>query len=458
MSVPFFGVETGLRALRTAQAALDTASHNIANANTPGYSRQRVEFQQTEPYTLPSQWRQIGALQIGTGVAARAITQARDAALDTQLRGAYGDQGAMTAKQRALSEVEEAVGEPGPNGISAALARLFNSFQDLSVNPESTAARHAVTASAAGVTGVFRRIAGRLDDTEAGLQTRVQTGVAEVNDIARQIAQINTQIRKVLVQGDQPNDLRDQRNMLLDRLAKKANITTVANPDGTMSVAIGGTFVVQATEDAPLAGIADLTANGDLTGGELRGYLDAQAEVRAFAADLDGLANAFLTEVNTLHQNGLDKNGASGVALFTGANARDLTINPIVAADPDRVAAASNTLPFAVGNGENALVLAGLATRALTSGPLNNESLRDFWGGAASRLAVRVQSLDGDAESQDAFVRQFQSRREAISGVSLDDEMADLVKFQRAYQAAARIISMADELTGDLIASFGGRG
>ena len=459
MSIPTFGFETGLRGLRAAQAGLDTASHNIANVNTPGYSRQRAELTAGDPYTVPGWGHPAGgALQIGTGVLARAISQARDAGLDSQVRGAYSDQQAALARQGALSQVEEAVGEPGSTGINAALTRLFNNFHDLASHPESTPLRNTAVAGAQNVAGVFRRVAGRLEESADALAGQVTAGVAEVNDAAKRIALLNQEIRKAVAQGDQPNDLRDQRGLLLDQLAKKANTTVLPQADGTVSVQIGGVAVVRGADAIPVASIADLTAGGDLSSGELKGLVDAQADVAGVRAALDGFAGAFRDQVNALHQNGLDKNGVAGVALFTGTGADDMAVNAVVEADADRLAASANTSPFAVGNGDNALALADLATRKVSGGPVANETLRDFWGGEATRIGVQVKGLNGDTASHDAFVRQFENRREAVSGVSLDDEMADLIRFQRAYQAAARVISMADELAGSIIEMVGGRG
>ncbi len=458
MPDPFFGVESGLRALRTAQAAMDTASHNIANVNTPGYSRQRVEYQVTDPYTVPSQWYKIGALQIGTGVQARAITQARDNALDVQVRAGYSDREAQVALQGALTQVEEAVGEPGPNGVNAALTRLFNAFQDLANNAESAPLRSAVVAGAGTLTSTFRQVRERLENVEAGVNTRLEFSVSEINGIAGQVAALNTDIRKVLAQGDEPNDLRDQRNSLLDALAKKANTTVIPAADGTLTVQIGGVALVRGTIAYPVAGLSSLTAGGDLVSGEIKGLLDARARVTAYQGSLDGLAAAFIGQVNALHQAGRDRTGAPGAALFTGTGASDIAINPAVAADPDRIAAAAGPpAAFAVGSGDNALAIAALAGRKITSGAVSNQTLRDFWGGAAATLGVEVKTLNGSVSGHEAFVKQLEARREAISGVSLDDEMADLMKFQRAYQAAARLISISDEMTATLINSFGGR-
>lgn len=458
MSSSFFGVETGSRALRTAQAALDTASHNIANANTPGYSRQRVETQTTDPFAPPSLWYLMGAGQIGTGAQASAITQARDAHLDRSVRDGYSGQGAALARGDALAQVEEAVGEPGPGGINAALTGLFNSFHDLASHPESAPLRNATVASAGTVAGAFGRVAGRLDDLAASLDQKAQAGVDQINNIGRRIAALNKEIRVVLAQGAQPNDLRDQQNLLLDQLAKTANTTALPQPDGTLTVQIGGVAVVRGSDALPVSDIAALTMGGDLAGGELRGLVDARKDLDDVRGKLDGLANAFRDQVNTLHQGGLDKNGSPGVALFSGTNgAGDLAVNAAVAADASLVAASANKTPFAAGNGDNALALAGLATGKVTGGAIDNETLRDYWGGAATTLGVEVKALQAEAENNDAFVRQTENRRDAISGVSLDDEMADMVRFQRAYQAAARVISMADELTGSIIEMAGGR-
>lgn len=460
MADPFFGIETGLRALRTAQVAMDTASHNIANVNTPGYSRQRVEVQVTDPYTTPSQWYKIGTLQIGTGVEARTITQARNNALDTQLRQGFGDREEVVARRDALAQAEDALGEPGPYGISASLTRLWNGFHELSGNAESVPLRSAVAAGAGAVTAAFRQTASRLNNVAKGIDNQIEAGINEINGIAEQIASLNIEIRKVLAQGDQPNDLRDIRGNLIDTLSKKANTVVIPAPDGTLTVQIGGVAVVRGTKSYPVGGLSDLTADGSLVRGELKGLLDAQTLVASYQRDLDGLATTLRDQVNTLHRAGVAKDGTTtNLDLFTGTGAIDLEVNPTITADPALLAAARVVPPatFAVGNGDNALRIGELATQPLTAGPLTSTTLRDFWGGVAARLGVEVKDANDALSGHDAFVKQLESRREALSGVSLDEEMADLVRFQRAYQAAAKLISISDEMTATLINAFGGR-
>lgn len=460
MSAPFIGIETGRRALRAAEAAMNTVGHNIANVNTPGYARQRAESYATDPYTTPSAENLLGALQIGTGAQVTRITQARDRGLDRQVRDSYAQSEAAVAQHDALSQIEGALGEPGQDGLNASLTRMFNAFHDLSVNAESGPVRASVTASAASVAAVFRQTASRIEDVAQGVSEQITRGVDEINSLAKGIANLNLEIRQVAANGDQPNDLRDRRTLLLDELSKKANTTVIEAADGTISVQIGGNVLVRGTQATSIAGIADLTTTGDLKGGALKGLVDAQSRVAAYQTDLEGLATTFRNQVNTLHQAGLDKNGDPGVAFFTGTGAGDLVVNPVVAGDSRRVAAAATPTPpavFAVGNGENALALADLANKKITAGPISNQSLREYWGGTAATLGAEVAALASEIRGHEAFTGQLEARREAVSGVSLDEEMADMLKFQRAYQAAARLISISDELVGTLISAFGGR-
>ncbi len=452
----FFGIETGLRALRTAQTSLDTASHNIANVNTPGYSRQRAERKAADPYTVPAANRRVGAYQIGTGVEAVSIQQARDYALDEQARVGYGDRAALLARRDALSSIEAVLGEPGKDALSAGMTRFFNTFQDLANDPESAAARRAALAGAAEVAGSFRQIRRQIDDIDAGLAASVQGQLGEVNGLAAQIAALNAEIRQLTAQGDQPNDLRDRRGLLLDELAKKVNTTVLPAADGTLSVQIGGAILVRGAFAEPIADVSELTATGDLRGGELRGLLEARGRIEQQRGELDGLANTFAEQVNALHQAGRDGTGASGLALFTGTNAKDIALNLEVAGRPERIAA-SGAASAAASNADTALAIAGLANRRVTAGPVRNETLRDYWSGVTAGLGAEVRALEQGADGADAFVAQLEARRDAVSGVSLDEEMADLVKFQRSYQAAARLISLSDELTEGLLATFGAR-
>jgi flagellar hook-associated protein 1 FlgK len=281
-----------------------------------------------------------------------------------------------------------------------------------------------------------------------------------VNSAAQQIAKLNTEIRKVVASGEQPNDLRDQRNNLLDDLSKKANLTVLPQADGSVTVQIGGTAIVRGGDSMAITDAAQLAASGDLTSGEMKGLIDAQAIVKTNLDNIDAMAKALMTTVNQVQQNGVDLTGTPGVAFFAGTGAGDIAVNPTLANDPGKIAASSTPVPpatFAVGNGDNAQVFADLGQTKVTTGPITNQSLRDYWSAQAATLGVEVSALNSNVTGQDSFVKQLESRRDSVSGVSLDDEMADLIKFQRAYQAAAKLISVSDEMTQTLLNAFGSR-
>jgi flagellar hook-associated protein 1 FlgK len=462
----FFGLNTGLRALIASQLALDTAAHNSANAATDGYSRQRVGLVASEPYPYPSFYGSGGLPgQVGTGVSAVTIMRVRDAFVDLQLRQETSRSGAWTTRSDELGRLQDVFPEPGTSGLGASLSRFWNAWQDLAADPASSAARSAVLQQAAGLATDLNRAAGQVSAITNAENEAVKQGVDQVNAIASQIAALNTQIRLVTATGDQANDLADQRDMLFDKLTALVPVTFEPQRDGTVKVIVGGTDLVNGDKARTLTGVAGPNGNvvptwsgggavalGEAQLGQLVRLRDT--DVPAYLARLDALASGIASAVNSLHQSGYDLDGNAGLALFASSNgspisASTISLNPALAGKPRLVAAAS--APGQLGNGSVAGAIADLQSSASLAG----RSPADFYAAIVGDLGADTANANTMQQNQDLVVEHLKTRRESLSGVSLDEEATDMVRFQHMYQAAARVITVMDQNLDTLINSMG---
>ncbi|HEX8941064.1 MAG TPA: flagellar hook-associated protein FlgK [Candidatus Limnocylindrales bacterium] len=461
MTSAWFGLNTALSALRAAQTQLDVSAHNTANANTPGYSRQRVELIAGEPYSYPAFNRSGLPGQIGTGVTVAQIQRVRDAFLDGQLREQLGLQGQWQTRSDELAKVETILPEPASSGLGSALSTFWNAWQDVATDPSSTAARTALLEQAATLAQRFGSAAGQLKSLIGGQDYQVGQQVASVNDLAARIASLNAQIQRVAVTGDQPNDLADQRDQLLAQLSTILPVDVQPQADGTVNVLVGGTDLVsglraRAVTTAPDAvghAVPTWSSGGavELGDGRLAQYVALRDTVLpGYLAQLNTLAKGIADAVNGLHQSGVDESGAAGLAFFTyatGDEAASLAVNAAVAADPTKVAAA--TAANQPGDGGQAGAIADLRSALLFGS--GTQSATDFYAGLVGRVGSDTRQAADMATNQGLVVDHLQQLQQSTSGVSLDEEAADMIRFQHAYQAAARVITAMDEMLDQLV-------
>jgi flagellar hook-associated protein 1 len=461
MPSAWFGLNTAVSALSAAQTALDTAAHNTANASTPGYSRQRVNLVASAPFTYPSFNKSGTPGQIGTGVSIASISRARDGFLDTQIRGQSQLSGYWDTRRDEIAKVETVFPEPSDSGLGSVLSKFWSAWQDVAADPSSTAARAALTAQAGTLAQRVNSDAAQLKTLADGTNAQLTGGVNEVNDLARQLAGLNDQIQRVVVSGDNANDLSDQRDALLDRLTVLLPITVEAQADGTTTVLVGGTDLVNhgtaRTITAATNGAGDIAPQwSDGTAVPLgQAQLGALAEVRdttlaGYRTQLNALVKGVADAVNTIHQTGTDATGAAGQVFFTftaGNEAATLAVNPALVADPRLVAAAAGANQ--PGDGTIAGQIADLRNALLFGG--GTQTAADTYAGLVSGIGSDSRQGSEMATNQALVVDHLTTRRESISGVSLDEEATDMIKFQHAYQAAARVITAVDEMLDQLI-------
>ncbi len=464
MTSAFFGLNTGLRALIASQLALDTAAHNSANVATEGYSRQRVTLVAGEPYSYPAFNRNGQPGQIGTGVSAAMIGRVRDAFVDLQLRQEASRSGAWDTRSSELQRLQDVFPEPGSSGLGASMTAFWNAWHDVAADPGSSAARNALLQQSAGLASDLNRAATQVTSIIAAQDDAVRQAIEQINTLGNQLASLNGQIKRVAVTGDQPNDLMDQRDLLLDQLAALVPISLEPQGDGSVKVMIGGTDLVTGEVARKVTGVTGPTglipswstgtpvSVGSARLGQLMQLRDT--DLPAYLAKLDALASGVATAVNVLHQTGRDQDGNAGADIFvpsTGAviTATTISLNAALVGHPRMIAAAAAVgLP---GDGSIAGLIADLQGSTIVAGSSAGQFYASLVGevGADAAHAIAMQ------QNQALVVDHLKTRRESLSGVSLDEEATDMVRFQHMYQAAARVITVMDQNLDTLINSTG---
>ena len=462
----FFGIEIGRTGLAAAQIGQDVTGNNIANAGTLGYSVESAH-QEALSYNQPVSRDTMSNLPLGSGVVVNQVLRARDQFLDTQVRDAASATGLQTSQRDALNQVGAAFNEPSDTGLNATLGKFFTSFQDLANNPEDLGVRAATVQKGDGLARVFQGIQQSLGAIGTSLGSKAKTDVQKINDYSSQIAALNSTIRQYSTSGQSPNDLLDQRDLLVDKLAGLANITTQNNSDGTVSVSIGATALVDG-KDSYTVTQSGLSASGDLKSGDLAGVTAAQIQVTAYQGQLNTLAASVVSQVNAVHSAGVGLNGTTtGLNFFNasaGSEASTIAVNSVLQAHPEDVAAAAAPAPPALvgapGDGSNATILAGIENKTVTAAgdPLQNTTVLNYYKQTVADAGGRAASASTASDSAGASLTQLGKQRDSVTGVVTDTEMVNMMKYQRAYQASARVVQTMDDMVGTLITGlFSGR-
>lgn len=459
-------MDVGRRSMMNSQTALSTAGHNIANKSTEGYSRQRVDMVTNEPVGE-------GKLRIGMGARAGLVTRTNNSFLERQLEREGNSLGYLDSRSEMLGRVEQVYNEQVNKGLNHSLGQFFNSFRELSNNPESLATRTQVKESAMGLANDFKKVHEQLSQIQDDGDFRITTKVAEINQLTREISNINEKIQSVELGGVPANDERDRREVLLKQLGEKINIRYAeSKKDGQLTITAGNTAVLvsgQSQRDliampSPARegkgeGAVDIfyksTDNSNpirvteqMTGGEMGGILEVRDKVVGSLKDgMDEVAYQLATEVNRAHAQGFDRAGRTGNVLFeqpldsADASFR-MKVSDGVLNDVGRIAAAAE--PGAAGDNRMANILSGLEYKQVMDG--GTATFNDFYASLVGRVGIEAQRANSAHEAQKDVVGQLKNLRESISGVSLDEETTKMIEFQKAFDASARLVKTADEM------------
>lgn len=536
MSSTFSGLEIAKRAMAAQQSALYVTGNNVANASTPGYTRQRVNLTPTDEYPTVARNRPQMAGQIGTGVEADSIQRVREQFLDVQYRDNNTKLGYWTGRADSLSQMEDIMNETSDSGLSTSLEAFWESLQDLSTNPEDISARAVVVEKGNTLTDTFHYLSQSLTDVKENIGSQIGVSVSDINSILKSIGDLNKQISAQETNGYLPNELYDQRDNLVDQLSSYLNIKvdrqssggqslgiaegmyniSLVNGDGQeISLVQGNSYVATVQlengtdtdgdgvlESPPATGqvtgitignttlpITDANGNETFAQGKLLGSIESYGyqytdstgktvETGVFPNildQLDQIAYSFGTVFNAIHRQGVGLNGETGNDFFTFAGLTDYhgAANAIEV-DPNltysEVAASTNG---DAGDGMNAINLSNIegldmASSSISlegfSNPLNITSLNlpiktgtiaSNYAGMIGKIGVDAQEANNLQSNSQTLVNSVDSNRQSVSSVSLDEELTNMIKYQQAYNAAARNITVVDEMLDKMINSMG---
>jgi flagellar hook-associated protein 1 len=461
----FATLNLGARALQAQQAGVEVAGHNLANVNNPAYARQRVQYQ--TGISVPT-----GVGQEGTGVQVAAIQQIRDSLLDGQVRDENSVGSYWTAQQSALNNTETELGEllsssasiasgtDASSGLSSQLADLFNAFQSVAANPTSLVQRQTLVSKAQTLAISFNQASNRLAGIQSNLNTSIQGDVDSANQLMSDIAKLNGQIFIAEAgTNSTANDLRDLREQKLEALSNLGKFQVTTSADGTVSISGGGSQFVSgnqvvsslATEDRQGNLFVISTAdNSDVSfsTGSIQGKIDVRDGALADLQNgLDSLVSQLITQVNSIYSKGYDLNGKTGAVFFTGSSAADIGVNAALQTDASGVQAAGTA--GATGDNSVALALGQLATTAQAG--LKNQSFGDAYGLLVNSLGNSLSNANQQVNNHEKVSQLLRTQRDSVSGVSMEEELTDLMNFQKAYQASAQIITTVNQMLQTLV-------
>jgi flagellar hook-associated protein 1 FlgK len=453
--------------------AIQTASQNISNASTAGYSKQRVDTATSLPTVFP-----YGS--IGTGVTITGISRARDTLLDATYRSdASASTGADTTAS-ALGQVQSVLNEPSDTGLAASLDQFWTSWSDLSNDPTNGAAKSVVVDAGANVASTLNSFASQLDALDQTNRVAMNNDVNKVNELSGQIAELNVNITAAQSNGTSANDLLDQRDRMLDQVATIVGGQVIDRANGSAAVYVGGRMIVDGatakqltvTDGAPPT-VSYGTGTDALTGlgGSLGAELNVSSTIIPTAmAKLDTLAKGIVQTVNAIHSSGTVYSGTPPVGSPAG-NFFDETNPPPAGGDPSLTArgiklastmvsgddvAASGGTSTGPGNNDVAMAIANLrdASQTLTSADgttVATSSLGDYYDSIVGDVASSTSAANDESTVQSTLLSNADAQRQSVSGVSTDEELIDVIQHQHSYQAAARLVSVVDDMMQTLI-------
>lgn len=453
-------LNVGASSLDAETQASSVTGENLSNVNNPAYARQRVDFTASTPLNTP-----VG--QEGTGVTVTAIQQIRDALLDTQIQAEAGVTGSLNAQQSALQNAETALAEQitntstsgsdsSPNGLAADLSSLFNALQSLSTSPTDVSLRQGVIGAAQQVAKQLNQDASSLSSLGTTINSSIDSDVSGVNQDLSQIAALNAGIVQAQAIGGTANEMIDQREQALEDLASKVNFTTSNVGNGAVDVTIGGVQMVSnvtqtdslATGFDPNTGLYRVKAQNagtflSLAGGSIEGDITVRdGALTQLSTSLDNLASQISSSFNSIYSAGFDSHGNTGQNFFSGTTAASLTVNSSLVADPTTFQASG----AAGATGDNSVVvaLAKLANTPLAN--LNGLTISGNYAQTVATLGTALSSVNVQVANNGAMTQMLTNQRQSVSGVNIDEEMTNLMQFQKAYEASAELISTINEM------------
>ena len=441
-------------AMLAEQDALSTTSNNIANANTPGYSRQTVDLAEVSPVPY-------GGLLVGDGVQVQQIVSQSSSLLQTQLDQQTQQQSKYNSYLGSMQQVQTLFNETSGTGLQSSMTAFFNSLQQLSTSPSNTSLRQGVLSAAQNMAQAFSSTAASLVSQQRSVDASVTQSVSQVNSLTAQIAQLNEQVSYANSTDQNAGTYVDQRDQLINQLSGLIDVSEIPAGEGSLTLTttgganlvVGNQSFQLTTQADPTTGFQQVLSQGanitsTITGGALGGDIQARdTTIPGVLSSLDALASGLETSINSVNQAGTDLNGAPGGNFFVpppaGGTGAALQMS-VALTDPSQIAA---SLDGSTGDNSNLTAMLNVQNQNIVGGetPLNAYSNLVF------QIGNEVSTAQSEASGSQAQIQQIQNQIGSISGVNINEEAAKLIQYQQAYEAAAQVAGVINSLTATAI-------
>jgi flagellar hook-associated protein 1 FlgK len=438
------------RSLSVYRQALDVTSNNVVNASNKDFTRQQVVFGSEKS-------EMVGGIMWGTGVKLTEVLRVRDNLTDVQIRTTNQKYYGSNKQSELIGQIEQIYSEPSELGVSNLISKFFNSWQELSVTPNSIPLRHSVIQAAQQLSSKSKSIDEYLSTIKTDIRSEFADKTKMLNQYLKDVQQLNAQIFEYSVKGTEANELIDRRDILLDELSKLANINVTYDTANSASVSIGGIHAADrfiSVEFSPLQTNGDLTiksvggqASAMLNGGELFALADVYSnKIPKYMNTLDEVMTALIDSVNTIHSKGftIGSPQETNINFFSSYNSGELIINEDILRDPRNIAASANGTN---GNGDISVQIAELSSKKM----LNGATLLEHYTSLISEIGNEKSTASYFAESNKIVLDKLEEQKASYSGVSIDEEMTNIIRFQRSYDASAKLVKIADEMLQTII-------
>lgn len=461
----FFGLNVGMSALDTMQQAEDVVANNISNANTTGYVRETASFGEQGPFpTVPANDAPLIHGQLGQGSLITQVTRQTNAFLNEQDRANQGTYAMFQTYSQNLTQIESTINEPSSMSLQNAVDQFFASYQTLSTDPSNTAARQTVISQAQTVAQTFGTVTTQLEQMQSNLSGTMKGQIDQLNSYASQVAQLNQQIANVVQNNESPNQLLDQRGVILDAMSKLANISYTSSSNDMVNITIpasssGGsaTTLVSGTTSTS---VSDTIATSNsllqqITSGSIKGNISSYDQVSQILTNVNSFLQTFAKQVNTIQ---------GSTALYTSTT--DSVGNTVLSV-PSTFTSANVNTGTSTSDNTNALAMVNLQNNAsltytstsftsLATNTAQTSSMSGTFdqslGQLVSNLGITAAQANNQQQTANSLAQQSSTLRQSVSSVDINSEAAKMVEYQNSYNAAAKFISVYNAMLNSLIA------
>ena len=460
MTTLFYGLNIGKNTLRSQTSVINTISHNIANANTPGYSRQQVKL--TAISDDVSGGRFGGSIKIGAGAEAKQVTRSRFGLYDEIFRNENQDFNFYSKTEELVNQIEFLFAEPSENGLGSVINNFFNGWHEAGNDTLNMAARQSLHSIGEELTSRLQRVYNQLLSMQSDIDNEISTIPKRLNEISSEIAQLNSSIRIAGAQGQSGNDLRDKRDLLIDELSEYVDVRTVERKNGTFTVIVGSNVIVEQDKYNELSTVTSSSGTKNIkktlivsaegneyepTSGKLGALIHLRDSIIPSITDkMNIFSEALVINLNFEHRNGYGLDGNTNRNFFDPTKTKAFNIS--LSTDIDDVSKIAVSGDGTKGDNSNALQMIEFKNKKIIDGRFD---ITEYYNALISDIGIMGSEARTGRQNEQLLLAQVDSARESIKGVSIDEELINLIQSQYIYQAASRLIVVLDELLETVI-------